>query len=194
MLYIKTSRGWRPLHKQFYEIARSWQAGGWDVEERVARLDASDHWVRELSYNYLDPRTRLVDNARRRAKKASIEFSVSIDDIELPKICPLRHVPFIVGLDQHTDDSPTLDRKDPRRGYVQGNVWVISHKASRLKSAFTPNELKSFCENVLALDWISWTSDDEDALRRQQAEWKRDMYEKQKLRWWALWGPKSEGA
>jgi hypothetical protein len=73
-------------------------------------------------------------------------------------------------------------------GYVKGNVWVISHKANRLKGDFTPNELKTFCENALALDWVTSTSDDEDALRRQEAEWKRQKNEKQKPRWWALWG------
>jgi hypothetical protein len=71
-------------------------------------------------------------------------------------------------------------------GYVKGNVWVISHKANRLKGDFTPNELKTFCENALALDWVTWTSDDEDALRRQEAERKRQKNEKQKPRWWAL--------
>lgn len=194
MFYIKTSRGWRPLHKQFYEIAKSWQAGGWDVEERVAKLDVSDEWVRERNFKRSDVRSRLFYSARQRAKKASVEFSISFEDIEIPAVCPLRRIPFTVGLGQHNDDSPTLVRKDPRLGYVRGNVWVISQKANRLKGALTPNELKTFCENVLALDWVVWTSDDEDALRRQQAEWRRKDYEKQKLRWWVLWGPKSEGS
>lgn len=194
MFYIKTSRGWRPLHKQFYEIAKSWRDGGWDVEERVAKLDNSDYWVRERNYNYRDARARLFHNARQRANKAAIEFSISFEDIQIPKVCPLRQVPFTVGLGQHKDDFPTLGRKDPRLGFVKGNVWVISHKADRLKGTFTPTELRTFCENVLTLDWVTWTSDDEDALRSQPAEWKRKVYEKQKLRWWTLLGPKSEGA
>lgn len=163
-----------------------------DVEEKVAGLDASDYWVSERSYDYWNVRDRLVYSARARARKLSIECSIGWTDFEIPKVCPLRNVPFKVGAGQHTDDSPTLDRKDPRLGYVKGNVWVISHKANRLKGAFTPNELKTFCENVLALDWVTWTSDDEDALQSQQAEWRRKMNEKQKPRWWALWGPKSE--
>jgi hypothetical protein len=193
MFYIKTARGWRPLHKRHYEIAKSWQETGWDLEEKVAKLDRSDFWVSERNYNYWEVMERLINSARQRARQFSIEFSISLTDFEIPIVCPLRHVPFKTGRGQHTDDSPTLDRKDPRRGYVKGNVWVISHKANRLKGNFTPNELKTFCENALALDWVTWTSDDEDALRRQEAEWKRKMSEKQKPRWWALWGhPKSE--
>jgi hypothetical protein len=192
MFYIQTSRGWRLLHKRHYEIAKSWRETGWDVEEKVRALDASDYWVSERNYNYWDVKTRLVYSARQRAKKFSIQFNINWSDFEIPTHCPLRRVPLKVGAGQHTDDSPTLDRKDPRLGYIKGNVWVISHKANRLKGDFTPTELKAFCENALALDWITWTSDDEDASRRQQAEWSAKMNEKHKPRWWALWGPKSE--
>jgi len=45
MFYIKTTRGWRPLHKQHYEIAKSWQESGWDVEEKVAKLNNYDFEV-----------------------------------------------------------------------------------------------------------------------------------------------------
>jgi hypothetical protein len=181
------------LHRRHYEIAKSWQEKGWDIEEKVKKLNDSDFWVSERSYNYWDVMTRLVYSARARAKRFSIEFSITLMDFEIPEVCPLRRVPFKVGTDGHTDDSPTLDRKDPRLGYVKGNVWVISHKANRLKGNFTPNELRTFCENALALDWVTWTTDDEDALQRKQAEWKRKLCEKQRPRWWALWGnPKSE--
>ena len=188
MFYIKTDRGWRLLHKQHYVIAKWWRETGLDVEEKVRKLNASDYWVSTRSYDYWDVMTRLVYSARQRAKKFSIEFSISRSDFDIPEVCPLRGVPFEVGKGQHTDDSPTLDRKDPRRGYVKGNVWVISHKANRLKGNFTPIELRTFCENALALDWVTWTSDDEDESQREQTECKRKMNEKQKPRWWTLWG------
>lgn len=188
MFYIKTIRGWRPLHKLHYEIAKSWRETGWNVEEKVANLEPYECWVSEQNYDCWEVKKRLVYSARQRAKKFSIEFSISLRDFEIPEVCPLRRVPFEVGIGQHTDDSPTLDRKDPRLGYVKGNVWVISHKANRLKGDHTPSELKTFCENALELDWVTWTSDDEDTVRRLEAEWKRKENDKQKSRWWALWG------
>lgn len=188
MFYIKTNRGWRLLHKQHYVIAKLWRENSLDVEEKVRTLSASDYWVSTRNYNYWDVMTRLVYSARQRAKKSSIEFSIGHSDFDIPDVCPLRGVPFEVGKGQHTDDSPTLDRKDPRRGYVKGNVWVISHKANRLKGNFTPIEFRTFCENALALNWVTWTSDDEDESQRQQTEWKRKLNEKQRPRWWTLWG------
>lgn len=193
MFYIKTIRGWRPLHKRHYEIAKSWQETGLDVEEKVANLERHQFWVSEYIHNSWEIKNRLVYSARQRAKRFSLKFNISSGDFEIPKVCPLRRVPFEVGIGQHTDDSPTLDRKDPRLGYVKGNVWVISHKANRLKGGHTPNELKTFCENVLELDWVTWTSDDEHRLRRLEAERKRKENDKEKQRWWTLWGgPKSE--
>lgn len=190
MFYIKTARGWRPLHKRHYEIAKSWRESGLDVEKRVANLRDHDFWVSDFNFNYWDVKTRLVYSARQRAKTLSIAFNIDVTDFDIPKVCPLRRVPFQVGTTYHTDDSPTLDRKDPRQGYVKENVWVISHKANRLKGNFTPNELRTFCENALALDWVTSTRDDEDAFQRRQAEYKRKTH---RPRWWALWGPpKSE--
>lgn len=188
MFYIKTTRGWRALHKRHAEIAQSWREKGWDVEEKVAKLKNGDFWVSERNFQDWEVKQRLVYSARQRARKLSIECSVSFTDFEIADVCPLRRVPFEVGSGQHSDNSPTLDRKDPRLGYIKGNVWVISHKANRLKGNFTPDELKTFCENALALDWVTWTSDDENASRKKQAEWKRKMNEKHKPRWWALWG------
>lgn len=191
MLYIMTKRGWRLLHKQHYKIAERWRELGLDVEERVGKFSASDFWVNPRGYDYWDVMTRLFYSARHRAKKSSIEFSISKSDYEIPDVCPLRGVPFEVGRGQHTDNSPTLDRKDPRLGYVKGNVWVISHKANRLKGHLTPDELKTFCENVLTLDWVTSTSDDEDEFWRRQAEERRKLNEKEKPRWWSLYGQRS---
>lgn len=39
------------------------------------------------------------------------------------------------------DGSPSLDRLDCRKGYVRGNVEVISWKANRIKSNATVMEL-----------------------------------------------------
>jgi hypothetical protein len=46
------------------------------------------------------------------------------------------------------DNSPSLDRIDTSKGYVKGNVWVISWRANKLKSDATLAELESI---VLAL-------------------------------------------
>jgi hypothetical protein len=40
------------------------------------------------------------------------------------------------------DDSPTLDRLIPKRGYARGNIAVISMKANRAKSNCTAAQIE----------------------------------------------------
>jgi hypothetical protein len=42
-----------------------------------------------------------------------------------------------------TPHSATVDRIWPARGYVRGNIIVISHRANTLKSDATPTELRA---------------------------------------------------
>jgi hypothetical protein len=59
-----------------------------------------------------------------------------------PDICPVFGTTFtFVGLLKQQPCSPSLDRIDPRGGYVVGNVAVISMKANSIKSDATPAEV-----------------------------------------------------
>lgn len=48
-------------------------------------------------------------------------------------------------------DSPSLDRKDPAKGYVKGNVWVISYRANAIKQDATLAELLAFVTRLAVL-------------------------------------------
>jgi len=39
-------------------------------------------------------------------------------------------------------NSPSIDRVSPGKGYVKGNVIVVSQKANSIKSNATPHELE----------------------------------------------------
>jgi len=44
------------------------------------------------------------------------------------------------------DNSPSLDRLDNTKGYIKGNIVVISNKANRLKGDATLQELERLVE------------------------------------------------
>lgn len=46
------------------------------------------------------------------------------------------------------DDSYSLDRIDSSRGYVKGNIWVISLRANRIKNDSTVEELRLIADKV----------------------------------------------
>ena len=48
-------------------------------------------------------------------------------------------------------NSPALDRIDNTKGYIRGNVWVISHRANQMKVDANIEELKLFAEWVMTL-------------------------------------------
>jgi hypothetical protein len=85
------------------------------------------------------PEEGMIRRARKRAKAAGIPFDLQVEDIlPLPQICPVLGVPFIVG--RRSPCNPSLDRIDNTRGYICGNVAVISDRANRIKRDGTAEE------------------------------------------------------
>ena len=83
----------------------------------------------------------MLDRSKSRAKKKGFEHTITIEDIQIPDKCPLLGIPLFAGQGGVCPNSPTLDRIDSSKGYVKGNVWVISYKANTIKSNATPEEL-----------------------------------------------------
>ena len=88
----------------------------------------------------------LFNKAKTRAKKFEREFNITIEDIQLPEYCPVLGIKLEVSDRRPSDNSYSLDRIDSNKGYVKGNVQVISHRANSLKSNATLEELKKLVE------------------------------------------------
>lgn len=86
----------------------------------------------------------LWNSAKIRAKKYGMEFDLSKDDVVIPANCPVLGIPLFVS-DKLSNNSPSLDRIDNSKGYVKGNVCVISWRANNLKSDATLEELEKIC-------------------------------------------------
>jgi hypothetical protein len=86
------------------------------------------------------PEAYLLNVAKQRSLKKNMEFSITVEDLCMPEFCPL----LGVKLDSYSDNvdvHPSIDRIDSSKGYVKGNVWIISHRANRIKSDATFEEL-----------------------------------------------------
>ena len=82
------------------------------------------------------------DRARLRCQKNGREFNIEIKDIVIPSRCPVLGIP-IQPLSKSKAQRATLDRKDPTKGYIKGNVFVISGRANMLKNDATIEEVKA---------------------------------------------------
>lgn len=84
---------------------------------------------------------RMFESAAMRAAKKGREFNIELGDIAIPTICPVLGTPMV---------GPSLDRIDSSKGYVKGNVRVISKRANMLKNNATIEELELVLEDLRA--------------------------------------------
>jgi len=88
-----------------------------------------------------EPDRELWRRARTRAADRGGAFDLPREDIISPSACPVLGIPLEVG-GPRSPNSPSLDRIVPSRGYVTGNVRVISDLANRFKGAKSLGQLK----------------------------------------------------
>jgi len=89
------------------------------------------------------------NRSKARAKRKNLEFAIEISDIIIPSVCPLLNIPLVKGEGSYgpKPNSPSLDRLDSSKGYVKGNVWVISHRANNMKSDSSLDEFQLLAKN-----------------------------------------------
>ena len=96
--------------------------------------------------------TRMFRRAKARAVTRGNAFEIDKSDIVIPDFCPI----LGLRLEQHVGssggkpNSPALDRIDNSKGYVKGNVIVISHLANMMKSSANEEQLLAFANWVLS--------------------------------------------
>lgn len=76
----------------------------------------------------------MVSRAKTRARKIGVPFDLTVEDIVIPERCPALGVPLVRGTGKPHQFSPSLDRIDNSRGYVRGNVVVVSRLANNIKA------------------------------------------------------------
>lgn len=113
--------------------------------EYVKRSNLSDRnrrYTREESY-----KKHLLTVARSRARKYNLDFNIDLEDVIIPKQCPLLEIPIFRD-GRHDDNSCSLDRINSRLGYIKGNVWVVSSRANRIKNDASLEELEMIVKNL----------------------------------------------
>jgi hypothetical protein len=83
----------------------------------------------------------MLNRAKKRAKLAGVPFKLKRSDVVVPMCCPILNIPLKSGVGRSHDASPSLDRIEPRKGYVRGNIAVISQRANQIKNVASAMEL-----------------------------------------------------
>lgn len=104
-------------------------------EKKSAQNKANYESSRKIRFKK-DPQHYLWYVARTRSRKKGIEFTISKEDIIIPKRCPITGCLLTKG-DGYNPNAMSLDRVDNKKGYIPGNVRVISRRANLMKSSLT---------------------------------------------------------
>lgn len=103
--------------------------------------------ARSIADRSQDPVKFMLRGARSRAKQFGLPFAITKSDVaDIPDICPALGVPIVVGRDKASALSASIDRRIGSRGYVSGNVAVISWRANMLKREWTAPELHALAD------------------------------------------------
>lgn len=87
----------------------------------------------------------ILCRAKSNAKKKGIEFSLEIEDIQIPEYCPLLGVKLTPTGMGKRPTSASIDRIDSARGYVKGNVRML---ANQIKTNADPMQIQTVARNI----------------------------------------------
>ena len=119
-----------------------------------------------IQYKLSRPRQNMLSRAKARAKKFGLLFDIGLEDIEIPRFCPILGIELIHALEKKGNlergRSPSLDRIDNSKGYVRGNIIVVSHRANCIKRDATILELQRIADFYTRLEARSLLTDIEE--------------------------------
>jgi hypothetical protein len=108
---------------------------------------ADSRSVTNARYYYKHPvRARLM-KARARAKERGLPFDIEEADLlPAPTHCPILGIELKYTPGARSGNSASIDRIEPDKGYVKGNVLIVSDRANRAKNDLTLDELQQIID------------------------------------------------
>lgn len=131
-----------------------------EFSEGRARFErATEHYCSRSCQNMThgmagSPRHKIWERTKKRAREKGIKFNLTVHDVpEVPNRCPVLGIKIKANSEAGPlDSSPSVDRIDPTKGYVPGNVRIISNRANRLRSDGTAEELRKVAADAADLE------------------------------------------
>lgn len=77
---------------------------------------------------------------------AGVEWDIDFGELDFPVCCPVLGIELDYWADTVQENSISFDRIDNSKGYVKGNVIIMSWRANRIKNNGTAEEHKKIYE------------------------------------------------
>jgi len=125
------------IRKVFPELTRKDYGIGLKVSRRLPKvLKYRRHKDDKISRRKSICFSRKAQNS----KKTKWGWELKREDIIFHDTCPILGIPIDWESEIRNDNSPSFDRIDNSKGYVPGNVEIISWRANRIKNDGTEEE------------------------------------------------------
>jgi hypothetical protein len=147
--YNESKKQYYQKVKDNYKVGGKWHQSHVDYMNRPSvKSHLSETGKQKHRSN---PVESIFRNAKARAIKYGLEFAITKEDIIIPEVCPYLGVKLVAGTyaERRIGNAPTLDRIDSDKGYVKGNIEVISDLANRMKQNANAETLITFSKSVL---------------------------------------------
>ena len=130
------------LNLNKFSLIEKWNPNS-DTKNTCKKCSIKIRQTEKLNRDWkVDAARLLYKNIKSRCKRIGKEFSIELEDITIPEKCP------VFGFDLKREDkqtwmcAPSVDRIDNSKGYIKGNVTVVSRRANILKKDATLEELE----------------------------------------------------
>jgi hypothetical protein len=129
------NKKWSDENKEYFKIYRA---------NNLKQLT-----VNSIKWKVKFPERSILVRTKCRAKKHNIDFNIEESDIVIPTTCPVLGIPINItdgstSIRGPKPNSVSIDRIDNTKGYIKGNIRIMSHQANIMKSSASPEELLQF--------------------------------------------------
>lgn len=108
-------------------------------EEKKRKLKLGSFYQEDKELVDMELRNRAFKKFQQKRRCGHWNMDITFGDIDWPSVCPILGIELDY-YDPRKENSAEFDRIDSTKGYIKGNVWVISRRANRVKNDGTAEE------------------------------------------------------
>lgn len=124
----------------------------WDSIKNPKLVRTKEQMKRKEFSSFPTKEEIIFYRAKFNARKRKLEFDLELSDIVVPTLCCYLGVELLYDRkDYRNQHYFSVDRIDSSKGYIKGNIQVISKLANTMKNNATYEQLLTFANNIIKI-------------------------------------------
>ena len=119
---------------------------GWAVKRSERAEKFFEKWGHKEKTPLYQSQRAKFRSKKVNAKRTGYSWELSFGDLDWPTHCPILGLEIDYFSPYRVENSPSFDRIDSSKGYVKGNVHILSWRANRIKNDGSSKEHRQIAE------------------------------------------------